>query len=66
VSPDQPDGPIADDAAISDQIISTELTKEKGTETTTVDTKKSSEGKANPIIDDVVTDQSLKVENVSI
>jgi hypothetical protein len=27
VSPDQPDGPIADDAVISDQLISTELTK---------------------------------------
>ncbi|KAM0848012.1 hypothetical protein ACQ4PT_054645 [Festuca glaucescens] len=60
VSPDQPDGQFADDALIYDQIISAELTKEKGTETTMVDTKQSSEGNANPIIDDVVTDQDLK------
>ncbi|KAM0848011.1 hypothetical protein ACQ4PT_054645 [Festuca glaucescens] len=61
VSPDQPDGQFADDALIYDQIISAELTKEKGTETTMVDTKQSSEGNANPIIDDVVTDQDLKI-----
>ncbi|KAM0837675.1 hypothetical protein ACQ4PT_061498 [Festuca glaucescens] len=66
VSPDQLNGQFADDALIYDQIISAELMKEKGTETTTVDTKQSSEGNANPIIDDVVTDQGLKVENVAI